>query len=345
MRPAKLSRHWRAPSSSSALSQSASSLNDTDTSAVHVESADANTVIDIDELTPATSAVSSPLNNSRHKKRASKSADIIDGVGGAVTPPKRKARPVLSPLSPALVTLPTSLAATPIIPLKAVTPTATRAIPTTRIREDDAEQFLVGADTYIGRNVEKDRTNKVKRIRSYERRSNGRPAVSAILRVAYTAVVLLTAVLFVSVGVFLLYPERSVPISAGCAAPYVWSACAVGLIDVERIKSRLHDLTSYPTLAGTDGSFQAAQYVADQFRSYGLTTDIERYDVLLAFPISTYVAQVDRNGSVIYTAALKEPPIDVDPTSADARAVMTYNAYGASKDVTAELFYCNYCAA
>ena len=83
------------------------------------------------------------------------------------------------------------------------------------------------------------------------------------------------------------------PVDPCGLVPIDYPACILSLIDDANIAAHLTAVTSYPTLAGTNGSYAAAQYVKAQFESYGLSTVMQRYDVLLAYPISTYVAQVD----------------------------------------------------
>ena len=111
------------------------------------------------------------------------------------------------------------------------------------------------------------------------------------------------------------------PPSDPCLSTRISVACIASLIDDSAIASHLTSLTSYPTLAGTTGSYNAAQYVQSALTAYGLASVIEQYDVLLSYPISTYVARVDSSGAVLYRCNLSEPAIPADPTSGDVEAV------------------------
>ena len=81
-----------------------------------------------------------------------------------------------------------------------------------------------------------------------------------------------------------------------------------------------------------------AEFMAALFRSWGYETRIERFDVL--FPTPTR-RRLELLAPERFTAALREPAVEGDPTSA-LESLPTYNAYSVDGDVTGELVYVNY---
>lgn len=177
------------------------------------------------------------------------------------------------------------------------------------------------------------RTNKYMNRRQWCNREN------IILAAKYAAVIGLI-ILFLVIVIIL-----GKPVAKQTATTTNWEDKFLSLPQQSYLKSHLHNYTAYPSVAGTQGSFDLAQYTRDKFVEYGLSAEIVEYEVLLAYPISIYVAQLesaDPNSKVLYQLSLTEAIIESDPTTSQPY-MQPFNAYSASGDVTARLIYVNYC--
>lgn len=105
-------------------------------------------------------------------------------------------------------------------------------------------------------------------------------------------------------------------------------------------REELRRLTSEAHIAGSPEDYATAIYVRDLMRSFGLTSELKEYQVLLPYP--------RRPGIVELIAPrrerlqVSEDVIPQDPTSSSRKIVPLYNGYGASGDVSAPLVYVNY---
>jgi N-acetylated-alpha-linked acidic dipeptidase len=107
----------------------------------------------------------------------------------------------------------------------------------------------------------------------------------------------------------------------------------------DRARLDVWALTSEPHVAGTPEDYRTAQFVLEQFRLAGLEAEIAEYEVLLPMPREVkvdLVAPVERRGPT------PEGGWNPEGKPADARAIMAFNAYSPSGDVTAEVVYANY---
>jgi N-acetylated-alpha-linked acidic dipeptidase len=107
----------------------------------------------------------------------------------------------------------------------------------------------------------------------------------------------------------------------------------------ERARMDIWALTSEPHMAGTPGDYRSAEFVLEQFRQAGLQAELAEYEVLLPMPRQVrvdLVAPLERRGPT------PEGGYTPDGKPADERAVMAFNAYSPSGDVTAEVVYANY---
>ncbi len=102
------------------------------------------------------------------------------------------------------------------------------------------------------------------------------------------------------------------------------------------LKLYMERMARTPHVAGSPGSKQVADYAAQQFREWGLTTRIETFEALLPYP-TTRLLEIPG-----FKASLTEPVVTEDADTADHGQIPTYNAYAASGDVTAPLVYVNY---
>jgi N-acetylated-alpha-linked acidic dipeptidase len=105
-------------------------------------------------------------------------------------------------------------------------------------------------------------------------------------------------------------------------------------------REELRHLTAEAHIAGSPEDYATAVYVRDQMRSFGLTSDLKEYQVLLSFP---------RTPSIVELVAprrerlqVRENVVPEDPTSSSRKIVPLYNGYGAAGDITAPLVYVNY---
>lgn len=114
-------------------------------------------------------------------------------------------------------------------------------------------------------------------------------------------------------------------------------------LDGTRIGVHLYNLTFDAHIAGSPENMATAIYVRDQLRSFGLSTELQPFDVLLCYPTQTRSVEVfsSLSGPLVYTAVLKEANYTVDPSTFKP-APDTFLAYSANGRVKAEVFYANY---
>jgi len=109
--------------------------------------------------------------------------------------------------------------------------------------------------------------------------------------------------------------------------------------DAAHAESNLRRLTSEPHRAGTEASHRVAEWLRDQYRSFGFDTEIVTYKVWLPEPREIKLELI---APVEKTLASPEQPIPEDSQTFDPRVAPAYNAYSASGDVTAPVVYVNY---
>ena len=110
-------------------------------------------------------------------------------------------------------------------------------------------------------------------------------------------------------------------------------------------RESLKSITAYDHLAGTEGCRKAAIYVhkrlAAALAAPGAGTQIEMHtpETLLQYPISRSVTMLS---PTVYQAPLSEAALPGDATSDTPWRNLTFNAYSANGDVTAEAVYANF---
>ncbi len=109
--------------------------------------------------------------------------------------------------------------------------------------------------------------------------------------------------------------------------------------DAAHAESNLRHLTSQPHMAGTEASHQTAEWLRDQYKSYGFDAEIVTYSVWLAQPREVKLELIAPEKK---TLASPELPIEADKDTLDPRAVMAFNTYSPSGEVTAPVVYVNY---
>lgn len=102
---------------------------------------------------------------------------------------------------------------------------------------------------------------------------------------------------------------------------------------MDRLAARPHHL-------GSAWGRENAEFLAEQFRSWGYEARIEEFQVLFPTPKVRLLEMVVPRR---FRAALSEPPLPQDRTSSQqAEQLPVYNAYSVDGDVSGELVYVNY---
>ena len=99
-------------------------------------------------------------------------------------------------------------------------------------------------------------------------------------------------------------------------------------------------LAAHPHHVGSPWGKKNAEYLAEQFRSWGFETRVEEFSVLFPTP---KVRVLEMVAPTPFKAALAEPALPQDHTSGQqAEQLPTYNAYSVDGDVTGDLVYVNF---
>jgi len=109
--------------------------------------------------------------------------------------------------------------------------------------------------------------------------------------------------------------------------------------DPARAESNLRHLTSEPHMAGTEASHRVAEWLRDQYRSYGFDADIVSYSVWLAQPREV---RLELTAPIKKDLATPEQPFQIDPDTSNKNIVVGFNTFSPSGDVTAPVVYVNY---
>jgi N-acetylated-alpha-linked acidic dipeptidase len=109
--------------------------------------------------------------------------------------------------------------------------------------------------------------------------------------------------------------------------------------DTAHLRRYMNFMAAQPHAAGSARSKAVAEYVLGLLKEWGLDAQIEQFDALMPYPT---LRQLEVLAPKPYIAKLREPPVSQDPDSSDPQQLPTYNAYGASGDVTGEVVYANY---
>ncbi len=107
----------------------------------------------------------------------------------------------------------------------------------------------------------------------------------------------------------------------------------------ERLRIYMDRMAAKPHHAGSPGSKAVAEYLSAQLTEWGLDTRIETFEALIPYPTTR---TLEMTAPVRFRAKLAEPPIPEDPSTSQEGQLPTFNAYGASGDITAPLVYVNY---
>ncbi len=119
-----------------------------------------------------------------------------------------------------------------------------------------------------------------------------------------------------------------------------WEAKFDAIPDPARLRSMMQLLSARPHHVGSPYDKQNAEWILQQYKSFGWDAHIESFDVLFPTPKERLVEMV---APTRFKAALQEPTVAVDPTSGQHdEQLPTYNAYSADGDVTGPLVFVNY---
>src|SRR5271167_2828696 len=109
--------------------------------------------------------------------------------------------------------------------------------------------------------------------------------------------------------------------------------------DPARAESNLRHLTSEPHMAGTEASHRVAEWLRDQYRSFGFDAEIVTYHAWLPLPREVKLELTAPESRPLNSP---EQPFEEDPDTYDKRAVVGFNTYSPSGDVNAPVVYVNY---
>jgi N-acetylated-alpha-linked acidic dipeptidase len=119
-----------------------------------------------------------------------------------------------------------------------------------------------------------------------------------------------------------------------------WEAKFKSIPDPSRMRESMRRLSARPHNVGSAYDKANAEWIRDQFRSYGWDANIENFDVLFPTPNERLVEMVS---PTVFKADLNEKKIDVDPTSGQTdEQLPPYVAYSHDGDVTGPLVFVNY---
>ena len=110
-------------------------------------------------------------------------------------------------------------------------------------------------------------------------------------------------------------------------------------LDASNLEEWMRYITSKPVYTGSPHNKETADWMVEQFETWGFETRLDAYQVLYPTPRIRELELLEPNR---YTAQLREPALSEDATSGiEENRLPTFNAYSADGDVTAELVYVN----
>ncbi len=110
-------------------------------------------------------------------------------------------------------------------------------------------------------------------------------------------------------------------------------------LDAKNIGLLIKQMSAVPHHVGSTGDEANAQFILNKFKSWGYDAQIETFYVLFPTPVTRLL---EMTGGKYFKAALKEPSLKEDGTSAQAGQLPVYNCWSADGDVSAELVFVNY---
>ncbi len=110
-------------------------------------------------------------------------------------------------------------------------------------------------------------------------------------------------------------------------------AAVLSNITERQAEQFLFDLTKEPHHAGSPGGRRVAEYVQERFKEFGFDSRLKEYHVLLPYPKKVRVSILDPVEKDLST---------VEETDFHPDALIPFNAYSPSGDVTSTVVYVNY---
>lgn len=126
---------------------------------------------------------------------------------------------------------------------------------------------------------------------------------------------------------------------ANVASQISWEEKMRAIPKAELLREYMKQLSAEPHHVGSPYDKQNAEWIRDQFKSWGIDAKLEEFDVLFPTPTERVLEMIEPSR---FRAVLKEPAIPEDPDSGDENQLPTYNAYSIDGDVTGQLVYVNY---
>jgi len=119
-----------------------------------------------------------------------------------------------------------------------------------------------------------------------------------------------------------------------------WETKFRAIPDPARLRDMMQRLAARPHHVGSPYGKQNAEWIRDQYASFGWDARIETFEVLFPTPTERVLEMV---APTTYKAVLQEPTVAGDPTTSQrAEQLPTYNAYSVDGDVTGPLVFVNY---
>ena len=110
--------------------------------------------------------------------------------------------------------------------------------------------------------------------------------------------------------------------------------------DPSRMREAMRRLSARPHHVGSPYDRDNAEWILNEFKSYGWDAHIENFDVLFPTPVDRLVELVS---PTTFKASLQETAVPGDPTSnQQSEQLPPYNAYSIDGDVTGPLVFVNY---
>jgi len=110
--------------------------------------------------------------------------------------------------------------------------------------------------------------------------------------------------------------------------------------DPARMREAMRRLSARPHHVGSPYDKDNAEWILNEFKSYGWDAHIENFDVLFPTPLERIVELV---APTTFRASLQETALPNDPTSSQqSEQLPSYNAYSVDGDVTGPLVFVNY---
>ena len=108
----------------------------------------------------------------------------------------------------------------------------------------------------------------------------------------------------------------------------------------ENLDQWMQFMAAEPHYVGTDYGKKNAEWMRDQFKSWGYDTEITEYQVLFPYP---KIRELELVEPTSFKASLTPEPIAEDKYTQQGEALLpSYNAFSTDGDVTAELVFVNY---